>query len=124
MTDQIQILFPEGKEIILKESVFIIKPFTFGQLPKVIKAITKASKTFEEIKMTQNSINPADALSILSESGDELVELLADILKVEKSFIEDLEMDEAVELITAFFEVNTDFFTKRVVPLLQKALKK
>lgn len=124
MTDQIQILFPEGKEIILKESVFIIKPFTFGQLPKVIKAITKASKTFEEIKMTQNTINPADALSILSESGDELVELLADILKVEKSFIEDLEMDEAVELITAFFEVNTDFFTKRVVPLLQKALKK
>jgi hypothetical protein len=124
MTDQLEVLFPTGKEITLQGSTYVIKPFTFGQLPKVIKAITKAAKSVEDLKLDGSTIKPEVALTILSESGEDLINLLAEFIKVERTFIEDLQMDEAINLITAFFEVNADFFTKKVLPILVEALKK
>lgn len=123
MTEQLEVLFPSGKEITLTGKQFTITPFKFGQLPKVIKAITKAATNYEALKIEGTKIKPEVALTILSESGEDLIVLLSDILQVERTFIENLDPDEAVNLIIAFFEVNSDFFTKRVVPLITKALK-
>jgi hypothetical protein len=122
MTSELETLFPTGVQVELQGKQFNIRPFNFGQFPKVIKAITKASATAQELKVTDGKITPEAALTILSESGEDLIVLLAEMLEVEKSFIEKLPMDEAVVLISAFFEVNADFFTKRVLPLIVKAM--
>lgn len=124
MSDQIETLFPTGKTITISNKEFHIIPFKFGQLPKVIKALNKAQLTVESLKIDNTKIDQAVMLTVLSECGTDLIVLLADILNEDKSFIEELEMDEAIILLQAFFEVNADFFTKRVVPLLQKALNK
>ena len=125
MTNQLEVLFPTGKTITISNRTFSIIPFKFGQLPKIIKAISKAQTTVQQLELSGDKVaQQAAMITVLSECGTDLISLLADILDVDQSFIEELEMDEAVELLSAFFEVNADFFTKRVVPLLQKALSK
>ena len=124
MTDQLEVLFPTGKEITLSGRQFVIKPFTFGQLPKVLKAVKKSTKMIEEQGISTSNVNSEAVLTILSESGTDLIDLLSEIMAVEKDFIEGLQVDEAIILITSFIEVNSDFFSKKVAPVLQAALKR
>ena len=43
--------------------------------------------------------------------------------KKPREWVEDLEMDQGVEVITAVFEVNADFFTQKVLPLINVKMK-
>lgn len=117
---ELDILFPEGKEIILAGQTFKIKPFTFGQMPKVIKVLQLAGNQVEQLKLAGKAATPAVALSVIAQCGEELIKLMAEILKVDTNFISDLSQEEAVELMKGFYEVNSDFFSKRVMPLITK----
>lgn len=117
---ELDILFPNGKEIVLAGTTFIIKPFTFGQMPKVIKVLQLAGAQVEQLKLQGKSATPAVALSVIAECGEELIKLMAEILKVDADFISNLSQEEAIELLKSFYEVNSDFFKSRVMPLLTK----
>ena len=47
---------------------------------------------------------------------------MAEVLEVEIEFIQNLEQDEAVNLLVVFYQVNKDFFSKKLLPIL-KSLK-
>jgi len=116
--NELEILYPEGKEVLLQGQSFVVKPFTFGQMPKVIKVLKLAGAQVEQLKLQGKSASATTALTIIAECGEELIKLMAEILKVEESFIAEISQEEAIQLLKTFFEVNSDFFLKRVMPLI------
>jgi len=57
-------------------------------------------------------------LPALADGGDTAVQLCVLATGKDAGFIEALAMDEATDLIKAIFEVNADFFKKRMLPKL------
>ena len=120
---ELNTLFPVGKQISIKDENLTLKPFKFGELPKVFKAIETLSGTIG-VLMRDRNVNPASITTLIAEGGDGILELMVIGSKKDKSWIEDLEMDEGVDLLTAIIEVNADFFIQKVLPTLNKTLEK
>lgn len=59
-----------------------------------------------------------------ADASSDLMQLMAECIKQPVSFIEDLDPDEGFQLIGAFFEVNADFFIKKVLPELKNLKNK
>ena len=120
----LDIIFPNGIELELGGQTVTVKKFKFGQLPKVMKAV----KTIAEpaIQAIQGGKQPD--LSLFLEVGadvsSDIMQLMADCIGKPLSFIEDLDPDEGIKLISAFLEVNADFFIKKVLPELKDMMNK
>jgi hypothetical protein len=63
----------------------------------------------------------AAIMAIFSEAGEDIIKLIAKLINKEISFVQELEMDESVLLIQAIIDVNKDFFSKKVTPILKKS---
>lgn len=120
----LDIIFPNGIELELSGKQVTVKKFKFGQLPKVMKAL----KTIAEpaIAAIQKGQQPDLALfmEIGADVSGDLMQLMADCIGQPLSFIEDLDPDEGIKLISAFLEVNADFFIKKVLPELKDMMNK
>ena len=120
----LDIIFPNGIELELSGKQVTVKKFKFGQLPKVMKAL----KTIAEpaISAIQKGQQPDLALfmEIGADVSGDLMQLMADCIGQPLSFIEDLDPDEGIKLISAFLEVNADFFIKKVLPELKDMMNK
>jgi hypothetical protein len=120
----LDIIFPNGIELELGGKQVTVKKFKFGQLPKVMKAL----KTIAEpaIAAIQQGQQPDLALfmEIGADVSGDLMQLMADCIGQPLSFIEDLDPDEGIKLISAFLEVNADFFIKKVLPELKDMMNK
>lgn len=118
---ELEILFPQGKEVILKEKVFTIKPFTLGQIPKVMQFMQKVAVPAQAAVYSGKAQDAATLMAIFAEAGEDIIKLVSAIIKEPVEFVTELEMDESVELIQAIIEVNKDFFSKKVAPILKKS---
>jgi hypothetical protein len=117
----LNILFPEGISLELSGKTFVITPFKFGKLPRIIKVLSNCAKEAKGIKFG-STVDPELALGLIATCGEDLIALMAEVLEVEIEFIQNLEQDEAVNLLVAFYQVNKDFFSKKLLPIL-KSLK-
>lgn len=123
MSNELTQLFPSGKQISIKDENLTIKPFKFGELPKVFKTIEPITGSLTQL--INNRDNPAVAIAgIFATGGDSIVELLVIGAKKPVEWVNDLEMDEGIELLTAVIEVNADFFIQKVLPHLSKVAQK
>lgn len=117
MSENIEKLFAFEQEVVIGEEKFVIKPFKFGQLPKVLNV-------FKQIQLPENG-QPADIIvAVLSQNPDGLQEILALSVNKTKDWIEQLDIDKAVELGIAVFKVNVDFFIHSVLPHLNKTIQR
>lgn len=112
---ELAVMFPEGKALSIHDANLTIKPFKFGELSKVIKltdgllgAVVGAMKYKQDIVYVIKTI--------IGDNGDQVAELLALSSKQSVEWVNDLEVDEAIELFTAVIEVNADFFIRKVLP--------
>jgi hypothetical protein len=92
-----------------------LRPFKFGKLTRVVAL---AGPMIEQAK----SGMPIE--DIFTRNSERVVPLCAELTGLPPTEIEELEMDEAVDLLGAIFEVNTDFFAKAVLPRLHGALNR
>lgn len=120
---ELEILFPQGIDVNLKNEVINIKPFKLGQLPAVMKVMQKVANPIQQSMLTNVSQDANFLLSLIADFGDELIKLIALIIKKPIEFVEDLDQDETVILLKSIIEVNKDFFSKRVTPLIQQMKK-
>lgn len=115
--NQLEILFPTGKEITIRELVYIIKPFKLGQIPKVLKSINPIINLFGQLVGQER--NKLEVITgILTNGGENILELIGLATNQPMEWVNDLELDEGIELLTGILEVNSDFFIKRVLPIL------
>jgi hypothetical protein len=127
-TKEIELLFPQGKTITLKGKEHIIKPFGFGKFPKLLRLlkgikVDYAPKSLEEtIEVAKEIAKTSVIMDIITDNSDRVVEVCELATNQKKEFFDDLPPDEAVMLLHAIIEVNTDFFIKRLQPQVLSAL--
>lgn len=122
MSEELKAIFPV-KKITVAEMPFEIKPFTFGQLPKVMKLMEKVAGPVQTAYKEGKSSDPATIMGIFATGGEDLIELMADAIKAPKEFVSNLDSDEGIKLLVTFIEVNKDFFIQRILPLIKDKFK-
>ena len=134
MTEQrndLEILFPDGVSIKVGTEEVKVMPFTFGQLPFVMKRLVPLVRVFstsgvlsfgkdekgsQTIELAKNW--PMYILDVLAEGGEPLMELVAYTVGKQRSWMDTVQTDEGIALVKALVEVNSDFFSKKVLPTL------
>ena len=117
MTNEVSLLFPQGKELVLKNEKIVLKPFGFGKFPAVLR-LMKGFRPPEEGTVA-NSWNIAQ---MIADNADAVMELAVLATGKPKAWFDDLDMDDGVVLLKTIVEVNADFFVKRLQPRTMEAI--
>ena len=124
-TDDMAALFP-GRDITIAGETMRISPFFFGQLPRAVQLLRPLAETmrtaeimsFDGGQVQLASDWPLKVPQIVGDVGEALLDLLAFITGKPRVWFDTLAADDGVKLTRACFEVNGDFFVKRIAPLL------
>lgn len=100
-------LVPQARVLELVGQRLTISPLVVGELPAMLKAV----RPFAE----QLTGEP-DWLALLCDHGDALLAALALASRQQRDWVDALALDDAITLAAAVFEVNADFFVRRVAP--------
>lgn len=103
----LDVLVPQARVLELAGQRLTISPLVVGELP----AMLKAARPFAE----QLTGEP-NWLSLLCDHGDALLTALALTSRQPRDWVDALALDDAITLAAAVFEVNADFFMRRVAP--------
>ena len=121
-----EILFPNKEVLLTTSEVITISPFTFGQLPKALKFANKlgvlAIDLYKTGRLDNKEMAASNIIAVISEGGDDLINLLSLSIGKPREWFDTLDTVDGIKLVTAFFEVNIDFFTKKVMPQLSEAM--
>lgn len=123
MSTELAQLFPIGKQISINEENLTIKPFKFGELPRVFKCIEPITGVLAQM-LASGEVNAGSIAGLVANGGDSILDLIALGTKKPRGWVDQLEMDQGVELLVSIFEVNADFFTQKVLPTLNQKMEK
>ena len=131
----LDVLFPEGKAVDAGGETLTLTPFKFGQYPKALKLMIPLVSAFKAsgilgLDTEGNLVISSDwmvlvdgAVSLLAEVGDPMIDLCALATGKPREWLENISADEGVALLRGIFEVNSDFFEKRIAPKLGLSVK-
>jgi hypothetical protein len=109
---------------------------TFAALPPVPKFIEVAGERIDliplkvgEVPAFARAVQPVaaslsaspDWLALMAEHGEAVIDAVAVASRRPREWVAALELDEAVRLAEAVFEVNADFFIRRLLPVVTEA---
>lgn len=103
----LDVLVPQARLMEMAGQRLNISPLVVGELPAMLKAV----RPFAE----QLTGEP-DWLALLCDYGDALLAALALASRQPREWVNALALDDAITLAAAVFEVNADFFVRRVAP--------
>ena len=98
---------PVPKVVTVAGTAVELTPIRLGELPRILAVVRPLAADL--------SAEP-DWLDLLARHGEAVLELLTLATRRDRAWIEGLALDEAVTLACAVFEVNADFFVRRVAP--------
>lgn len=98
---------PEPVVVTLSGTALELTPIRLGELPRLLAVVRPLA---EEIT------SDPDWMALLGRHGDAVLDLLAITTRRERAWINDLSLEDAVLLAAAVFEVNADFFVRRIAP--------
>ena len=103
----LDVLVPQARLMEMAGQRLTISPLVVGELPAMLKAV----RPFAE----QLTGEP-DWLALLCDHGDALLAALELASRQPREWVNALALDDAITLAAAVFEVNADFFVRRVAP--------
>ncbi|MBY0572049.1 MAG: hypothetical protein K2P84_00075 [Undibacterium sp.] len=86
-----------------------LRPFKVGVLPRVLAA---AQPLAHMLTLREK----VDIPSLFMLHADSCLELLAALANQQRSFVDELEVDDAINLLRLLLEANLDFFVQKVLP--------
>jgi len=110
--DDLNTLVPEPVVVEITGNRIEITPLRVGEFPAMLRAI----RPFAE----QLAGEP-DWLALLAGHGESLLDALALACRRPREWVDGLDLDDALQLVAAVFEVNADFFVQRLAPAVQHA---
>ena len=127
----LDVLFPQGKDVTIGEETIKIVPFPFGNLPVVAKHFAPVTEAF----MTSGLITfasgeggaaeiqvaadwPLRAVEAIGLGGEDLMQLIAICSGKSRDWLNTIGVSEGILLIRAIVEVNRDYFAKKVLPTI------
>jgi hypothetical protein len=126
MSEDLDVLFPQGKKLMAAGEEITILPFTFGQLPKAMKLmlpVVDSLKSSGILKTDEGNLTIANDWmlrlpEIMVEGGEPLMQLCAFSSGKSRDWLDSVQSDEGIAIAMSIFEVNADFFRKRVAPMM------
>ena len=89
-----------------------LSPLKVGELPAFARAVQPLAARL--------SASP-DWLALLADHGEAVIEAIAIASRRPRDWVASLDLDEAVRLAESVFEVNADFFIRRLLPSVTQA---
>lgn len=131
MSEDLDILFPQGKKVMAAGDEISILPFTFGQLPNATKLMFPVVDSLKKsgiLVIEGGNISlvsdwPLRVPEILMEGGEPVMQLCAFATGKPRSWLDTVQMDEGVSIAMAIFQVNSDFFARRIAPMMGLSVK-
>jgi hypothetical protein len=100
--------FPPAPVVVtLSGTALELTPIRLGELPRLLAVVRP---------LAEDITSDPDWMALLGRHGDAVLDLLAITTRRDRAWINDLSLEDAVQLAAAVFEVNADFFVRRVVP--------
>ena len=103
---------PLSSSIEIAGEVLELSPLKVGELPTFVRAIRP---------LAQHLGTEVDWLALFGERGDDVLLALAVAIRRPRAWVADLPLDAAIRLAEAVFEVNADFFIRRLLPSVTQA---
>ena len=132
-TGDMDVLFPQEREVKVGGETIHVSPLFFGQYPKAMKLflpVFDAAKGLDmffvrktEDKSIQFGIAPDWPLrlpSLIAEGGEPVMEFVAFCAGKPRQWLDTVRGDEGIDLLRAVFGVNIDFFSQRILPKVQQ----
>ena len=111
-TDPYVALPPVPTAIVIGGETLDITPIKVGELPALGRVLQPIAAHL--------SASP-DWLTLMAEQGDAVIDAVSIAARRPREWVAGLELDEAVRLAQAVFEVNADFFIRRLMPVITEA---
>ena len=130
MSDDLAKLLPERELTLGSGEVLTLKPLFFGQLPKAVKLLRPVTDAVAQsgiARVNGKSFSLAEDWALrlpelMDAAGDGLLAFVAFAVNKPREFFDTLPADDGIALTKAVFEVNGDFFVKRIAPHLGLAV--
>ena len=101
------VLPPVPVEIRVAAQTIALTPLVLGELPAFAKAIQPFTADL--------AIEP-DWLRLLGSHGEAMINAMAIASRQPREWVDALALDDAITLAATVFEVNADFFVRRIAP--------
>lgn len=103
---------PVPTSIVIGGESLELTPLKVGEVPAFARAV-------QPVAASLSASN--DWLALLAEHGEAVIKAVAIASRRPNEWVTGLELDDAVRLSEAVFEVNADFFIRRVWPTMTEA---
>lgn len=114
--DELNTLMPQPLIVTAGGESIEITPIRTGQLPPLLRAIGPLLKG----GLDGLDRDVADWITFVGLHGEAVAEAVAVAIKKPRDWVDELEPLELMTLAFAVLEVNRDFFTRQVLPALEK----
>jgi len=125
---ELKTLQPANEIKLSTGEILILKPLPFGKLAKALSLVSSifgsASIGYDALSLEDQSSAGAVIAQVLAQGGEDIYELLGLGLNKPREWFDDLSMEDGINAATAFFELNSDFFLRQVLPALKGSLGK
>lgn len=98
-----------------------IEPLKLHQIPPFTRALKPAMPTLSVLLGTTGKINPLIVTDLLADHGEELIEAVRIATGLAPDDMQKVGLDELLEAIPTVLLANRDFFSRRLLPALQRA---
>ncbi|MGH8075624.1 MAG: DUF6631 family protein [Lysobacter sp.] len=126
MTDDLQVLEPSGSSVTYLGTALEIKPLTVGQLPRMVRVarpVIDSVLALESLPDEDTGALVDFVLDMVDRHGEAMFEAAAIATGRDREWIERGDIGEFIDLAKVVFEVNRDFFVRKLGPLLADRAK-
>lgn len=117
MTDDLNVLLPLSRNVVVKDETLTIEPFLF----KDIKKVSGYVAIFRD-NMAQGEKEDVSLLDIAINHSDEILEVISLATGRDITWCDKLDVASVLELIGAIVEVNLDFFSRLLFPRIKEMM--
>lgn len=123
MTDDLDVLEPAGSSVTYRGEEVTVSPLTIGQVPRIVRVARPILTQLLALQQAPAGDGPDDGFvdllaALVGDHGEAAIEALAISVNKPTAWIAGGTGDEVIALATAVYEVNRDFFVRRLGPLL------
>ncbi len=112
-----EILFPQGKVVLVDGKEITISRMKLHQIIKGTGLLSGVFDIVFQLFQTEK-MNPKLIIELFTTDGDNMLEFISIAIGQDRKFVNELELDDAIDILVAILEVNMDFFVSKVMPMM------